>query len=620
MQSFWMLHAENVTDGREDDLLREIRCFGERLAREGLDRNAVEASLNRMVFAIREEDEPQGIERAIHCMDIGLYGGDPLAALEYNSTIAELQAMISSGALDRLASELFREENGTCLLRLLPSKSLGDRKRRAEENRLARIAGAWSEAEKKANDDLIASLQAWQSAPDSQEALATLPMLRKEDADVPPVWTETEDLQIEGVRLLQHLLPSSGIVYLRAFFSLSDLSADEIVRVNLLCSLFGKLPTACHDALTLQQEIKRYTGRLGFSISCRTHPEDPSLCAPALVAYAAVLPEYAEKAQSLLTEILLRTDFSDTERIMEIVMQIELNVRQRMVGAGQLIASRNVLSHFSAEFSLKNKLEGDEAVRYIHSFVQQPEPALQALRQTAGRLRSESVCRSRVFLSLTADDPINWHPFLSALPQGSPIPVFSSWTHNAPLLKGYRIPSQVSYAVRGWRLSECRIPFHGAMWLASNILSLGYLWNQIRVQGGAYGAGFSVDRFGNVYTWSYRDPSPDRTLDVCKHLSAALREFVAGGESLDKYIISCLNDLNPLLSAREKGALADSRYLNGYTQEMAERIRREILFATEEDLLRCCDFLDLLAEKGAVCVVGPGDALMKCEGLDIGDL
>ena len=138
------------------------------------------------------------------------------------------------------------------------------------------------------------------------------------------------DLQIHSGILL-HQLPCSGIVYPRIAFSLSDFTAEELVQANMLCSLFGKLPTDRCSALTLQQEIKRYTGRMGFSISLRSHPKDPSRCAPMLSAHVAVLPENVEKGLSLLAEILFHTDFSQQEKIEEIAQQIELAVDRKSV-------------------------------------------------------------------------------------------------------------------------------------------------------------------------------------------------------------------------------------------------------------------------------------------------
>ena len=102
--------------------------------------------------------------------------------------------------------------------------------------------------------------------------------------------------------------------------------------------------------------------------------------------------------------------------------------------------------------------------------------------------------------------------------------------------------------------------------------------------------------------------------------SAFLREFLSGGEGLDKYIISTLNDLNPLLSARDKGMLADLRLLSGYTREQAEKVRREVLYSTPADLEETAALLDLFAEKGSVCVVAPVELLEKCPDLNISDL
>ena len=158
------------------------------------------------------------------------------------------------------------------------------------------------------------------------------------------------------------------------------------------------------------------------------------------------------------------------------------------------------------------------------------------------------------------------------------------------------------------------------MWLATSILTLGYLWNKVRVQGGAYGAGIQVDRSGNLFSYSFRDPTPARTLEADAGAAAFLRDFAEQGEDLDQYIISALNSLNPLLSPRDKGSLADGRWMNGYTREEAERIRRQILYAKPEDLVRCGQWLDAFAQEGAVCVVAHQDALNACAGLEIKDL
>ena len=170
------------------------------------------------------------------------------------------------------------------------------------------------------------------------------------------------------------------------------------------------------------------------------------------------------------------------------------------------------------------------------------------------------------------------------------------------------------------KLDAMGVPFHGSMLLASGLISLGYLWNRVRVQGGAYGAGFSVDRAGNVYSYSYRDPTPAKTLGADSGIPDFLRAFAASGEPLDRYVISSLNELNPLLSPREKGVQADLRLLTGYTRDKAEQIRQQVLHTTPDQLAACADWIETFARTGTVCVMAHEDALKECRGLEISEL
>ena len=621
LQSTVTLHAENVTDGKEGEIVEAIAAYADRLEAEGLDMAAVEASLNRFAFSLKEEEEPQGIERAVRVMGSWLYDGDPLFALENDREVAEVRRMMDRGGMLDLALDLLRNQTGLCVLRLKPSKTLGDETRQQEEARLAEITGRWTEADRQANDALLASLRAWQETPDSPEALATLPMLKKEDADIPAAWPETDSRKVEGVRLLYHPIPTGGIDHVRMYFNLSALRMDELQDASLICAMLGKLPTARHDAFSLQQEIKRYTGRLGFSVGPRPDPENPEACSPTLTAFTSTLKENSAKGLELLSEVLTSTDFSDTDKINEIVQQLEMMSRMRIVSAGHVIGIRAALSHYSSDMALRNALEGDGAVQYLHAFAQDPEAMLPRLRQTAEKLMREIAVRERMVLSLTADEPLaDWTPFMKEIPHGGEGPRSACYKAETPLRQGYRIPAQVGFAARGWNLRGSEYPYRPQLFLAANILTYSYLWNQVRVLGGAYGCGFQADRYGNLFSYSYRDPTPGRTLGVDAGAADFLRAFARGDEDLDKYIISTLNDLNPLISAREKGALADSRIFTCYTQAQAEETRKLILGATRSDLEQIADLLEAFAREGAVCVVAPGDQLEKCPDLTTGDL
>ena len=620
LQSWVTIHADNVTDGREGELLDLLRETGEKIRREGLERSAVEASLNRAVYILREEDEPQGIGRCIRCTGNWIYGADPTDVLETSGIVHELKQYLENGRFDELAADMLLNEKDRVILHTRPSRTLGDEKRRKEAERIQQITGAWTDSEKNENDRLIAEIETWQSTPDSPEDLKTLPRLRKEDAEAAPEWVETEIREYGSVPVMIHRLNCNGVVHLRAYFALTDYSLEELTKLSQLTGMLGRLPTAEHDARTLQLDIKRWTGSVGFAIITRARPGQDETCTPYLAAFASALEENTEKAWALLAEILTSTRFEDTAKMTEMIRQNEIGARQRILEAGHTIGLKNALSHFSSENAVKNALDGDAAAAYIHRLAKEPEKEMPELLRLSERLMRETFCRKRMTAGVTATEAILPEKLISAFPEGTAVPESRAYHTDTPRSMGFRIPAQIGFAAKGYRLGKIGLKFEGSMWLATSILTLGYLWNKVRVQGGAYGAGMQVDRNGNIFAYSYRDPTPAKTLDACSGASGFLREFAHQEADLDSYIISALNELNPLLSPRDKGSLADGRYMTGYTRDEAEQIRMQILHATPDDLIRCAEWLDAFSRDGAVCVVAHRDALKECDGLTIRDL
>ena len=621
LQSWIALHAEHVTDGKEQDILDLASETGEAILREGLDRRAVEASMNRAVFHMREEEEPQGIGRCIRAMGTWLYGGEPEEALETGSIIRELHTYLENGTFDRLAADMLLNREAAVYLRTLPSRTAGEEMRKREAEKLQNLIEKMTAEERSETETLRLEIEKWQAAPDRQEDLDTLPQLRLEDADIEPEWIGTEDEDIHGVHLMIHRILCNGVIHFRAYFTLTDLSLEELTQAALFAGMLGKLPTVKYDALQLQQEIRRCTGSLGFAVATLNRHDEEKTCTPCLVAYASALEENAGRAEELMAEILKNTRLDGQEsRIQDIMMQNEMGARQRIVSTGHLVAVKKCLSGYSAEGAVKNALDGEPALRYIHAFATRPESLMEDFIRTAGKILTNSICTSRMTLSVTAGS--DWAPsrLAAAFPNGIPVPERKEYSEKTAASTGFRIPAQIGFAARGYRLSRCGLNFSGSMWLATSILTLEYYWNKVRVQGGAYGAGLQVDRTGNLFSYSFRDPTPAKTLTADSGAAEYLKDFVHSGEKPDKYIISALNELNPLLSPREKGALADARKLTGYTREESERIRREVLKTTPDQLAACGEWLDQFAREGNICVSAPAEMLQKCKGLEIYDL
>jgi Zn-dependent M16 (insulinase) family peptidase len=114
--------------------------------------------------------------------------------------------------------------------------------------------------------------------------------------------------------------------------------------------------------------------------------------------------------------------------------------------------------------------------------------------------------------------------------------------------------------------------------------------------------------------YSYRDPTPDRTLTIYRGAADFLRAFVDSGERLDKFVISTVAETEPLMSPREEGLRGDQLWFAGRTDEMLRRDRAQILATDAQQLLGWCDALETMGRTGAVCVVAHEGALKDCAG------
>ena len=152
----------------------------------------------------------------------------------------------------------------------------------------------------------------------------------------------------------------------------------------------------------------------------------------------------------------------------------------------------------------------------------------------------------------------------------------------------------------------------GSIAVARALISYEYLWGAIRVQGGAYGAGFIRRNNGLIGYYTYRDPDAARSLGVFSEVGDFLRSFAQSGEELTTYIIGALGDSDPILTPKVISVLSMSAYLRGETFEDRVRYREELLGTTGEDLMALADVIDKISIDGAAVVVGGRDKLEAC--------
>ena len=523
--------------------------------------------------------------------------------------------MAAGDGFDRLMAELLLDESTMSIIRTVPSHTQGDKLRAEETVRLQAIQASWTDADKEALCVQNEKLTAWQQTPDTAEQLATLPVLSLSEISADPLLIPAAEAQCGAAKVITHDLSMNGITIMHWYISLTDFTLDELKRLSILPELLGKLPTKRHDSLSLFQAIKRDIGKLTFQL--RVMSRCAEMATPVLDVSCSVLDANVDKAAALVREILTETCFDDRARVQTLILQLSEMAKQKVISDGHRMAMYAASATMSAASAAREALNGLSACMVQKALAENFDAQYADFLALCERFSKDSAVQSRVTFSLSTNKALDPAAILSAYPVGTPIPDAAPYVSDLPAKCAYRIPSQISFASLGYDYRRAGKVYSGIARVMSNILSLSYLWNEVRVQGGAYGAGLNTSETGRMVTYSYRDPSPARTLGIDRSLSKGLRDFVAGDERIDKYIISTVGESEPPLGSENQILVSDENLLCGITPEDLCRERAEMLSTTKDALLTWCGVLDQMAKDGGVCVIGHDGAIAACEKEDL---
>ena len=595
-------------------LKETVRETVSRIVNEGLDRDRLEACFRRYAFELRDRedgDAPRSLLEALDLLDTWLYDGDPMDGLVVEPALNAIEAKLHTDFFERLLSELFLENEHTATVVLVPSRTLGEKKREAEQARIWKESAAWTDADRKRLSAEAESLRKWQQTPDSEEGLASIPMLKVSDLADRPEPLHMRETQRNGMTVLRHALPGETM-YFKAFFAANDLTADELPVLSVLCRLLGDLGTARHDRRALPLAIKKTIGRLDISPTVLPG-SDPKHCRVMLTASVVCLPEQAEEAAALLGEILTETRWDDVDLVREKLRQISIGAKLALPAEGNRYGLMRVSSYYAAHGMANERIGGISFVQWLKQTIEANayEDLLREMRDMATRL----ITRARLTFSCSEAMPdAAVDAFTGMLPPGG-MPNAAEATYPLPGMRqeGVVIPAQIGFAVAGSNLFLHDKAYSGHFPVLANVLNYTYLWSEIRVQGGAYGCGFGARDSGNLFFFTYRDPQTARSLEVIQNAASFIRAFAAEKPDLTGAILSAVSVFDPLRSPEEKMTAAENRRFRGITDAEIVRRYRQLLETRPEDLVALCDALDDVARDRAICVVAGREQIDACD-------
>jgi Zn-dependent M16 (insulinase) family peptidase len=594
------------------DTLRE-------LVANGIDKDTIEASLNTIEFSLREYNTggfPRGLAMLITSLSTWLYGNDPLAPLRFEEPLQHLKETLASGEryFEGLIQRYFLENPHRTTVLLEPDPRLQSRLETEERARLQAVRDSLSEEDLLAIVENTQKLKEMQETPDSPEALATIPTLKLEDLDRENKTIPSEEQQVSNVPVLYHDLFTNGIVYLDLGFNLHALPERLLPYINIFGQALLEIGTETQDFVQLSQRIGQNTGGIHNTTLINTVLNTDKTSAW-LVLRGKSTTDKAEDLLNILSDILLTVKLDNPERLLQIVLEEKAGKESGLVPAGHVVVNNRLKSHFSEAGWLKEQTDGIEYLFFLRELAETIKSDWAKVLSDLEEIRNLLITQQGAIGNVTLDAD-NWATlkpqlgeFFARLPQSETTE--QPWQWQAPSrYEGFTIPAQVNYVGKGANLYANSFERKGAVSVVINFLGTNYLWEKVRVQGGAYGGFCGFDPYSGVFGFgSYRDPNLLETLDIYDNASAYLSNVEIDEDEVVKSIIGTIGSIDGYQLPDAKGYSAFVWHLLGSTESYRQKMREEILATTAADFKAFGETLKIVSEQGDIVVLGSPEAI-----------
>ena len=621
LQPYELIMLQNAQPGVARELRRVFQDACRDLCEHGVPRERLEAIISSNEYDLRQRDYgiADGVAIACDALSTWLYDDDAATlALKYGPVYEELRGELDGSYFEDLLRELVLENDHMALVELVPVDA-ADGAEGAEAAELAAKRDAMTDAELADVVERTAALRAAQEAEDTPEAKATLPRLRVSDIGEarpePPLVVDTT----APIPCLRHGIPTNRLAYAMQYFDLSCVSFEDLPYVTLLCRLLKQLPTSEHSAEELDNLLAGKLGFLSFTTEVMTQPDVDGV-RPYLLVSAGALSEKIDALASLPREVWSSTLLADADadRVRDVLTQIRIGLEQGFINNGHSAALGRAMSYSSPSAVVREQLSGVDFYLFLRDLLEHFDERLDGLRAKLAELAARIFVADGCMASFTGSDEDFDAYWAAAGDLGLGAGDGDGASCDALVVPAPRdrheafvIPSDICFAARACDPRRLGIDVTGAWAVAANALSYDYLWNEIRVKGGAYGCGFRAAGERQTAFYTYRDPAIDPSIERMERAGAWLGSFEPDEAAFEGFIVSCVSGMDAPVKPYALTKRRNTTYLAGLDPHAREERRAQMLAATPAELRSLGADVTRIAAESPICVFGGREVIAK---------
>ena len=626
-EEFYTAGLWGVKKGNEEKVFKLVEKTLHEIYEKGVSQEDIDSAVMGIDFTLREVNRYWG-PFSIQIMEKALKGwcnGDSCASqLSPITSFEKVKAALRSDPdyTKKLIKKYFLDPNAVTVRFVSePSEKYFTEREEAEKLLIEKLEKNLDKVQLKKDLD---ELHAYQQHIETAEETACIPTTKISELDRRIDIPETALEFVEGadgsqVPLFISQEETNGLFYADVLFPFDNLPAEYIQHIPFFSDILTNLgwngkgwdkctaQSSCVMGDIWGHPLCGPTCKVPRCLSEMEKYKAYNFCGRSWVGIICkALTERAEEAFDMLAEIITKMDFDDDKHLETLIEELKAEKKNSIIQNGREYAQKRARAGWNADLALNEIMWG---VSQLHTVSEYKKHHAKKLLKMFKWMYCECL-KSGGIIHITADEESlkKLRPLIKEFAKKASITKLlpgHSYTIEelSPYIRQFDactngetqfllVPGQTGYAAAITPASDYLTKEAAAENIFASWLSNHTLWDKIRTTGGAYGANCWVDNMENqVIMTTYRDPSPEKSIDVYLESLKELCSKPIPKEEVDKTIVSFYGNAIVPVSPKDRGARSFEGMLYGNPQSFRQLRVDSILEVTEDDVEKACDRL-----------------------------
>lgn len=594
----FVLMLKGCNEGQMEAIEHLVCQQLEKIYSEGIQKHLVDNALHQLELArceIGGDSTPFGLSLFFRSVLPKHHGASPEEGLRVHSLFSALRKTLETTPryLEELLKKYLLTNPHRVSIELVPDNDLEEREQQQERDSLNKLQSAMSTSDKLHIAAQAKALIDYQKEQDE----ANLDLLPKVTLKDVPALGKEFSLAIEDVgdiKTFHHACFTNGMVYADLVFDMPALAEEELPYVRLLTLLLPQLGCSGKGYIATLELMQSCCAGIEVSLALHTQAQDFSQSAPAVMVHSHCLSRKANQMFPLIKAITQTSDFSDTDRIQEVLLKHYTSLDSSINQGGMRYATNLACSALGSSGRISYAWYGLEYFQFIRELVKNLPSILPSLIEKLKNLRERLFSTSTPQLVLCCDaaefSKLKAAQFFQAAYWDNSASAAMAWQPkyrpNEIVSQARLIGSQVAFSTKACQTVPYCHNAAPALLLATSLMENLILHPKVREQGGAYGAGASSNATAGIFhLYAYRDPHIKRTVDVFEEALQRISDGEFDDEDLEEAKLEAIQGLDDPVAPGCRAEVAYSWLRQGKTTQMRQAFRQALL-ATDSSAIQ----------------------------------